>query len=316
MDVSRSVFGISEPRHIYAVGMVVSLVIHIALGLAIVTLPKLVPSKKFSDIKVYRVKVVSADQIGKLPQIGIKAPSASEIFAKSGSKEPGESRGSIPVYSARKISVPIEDSLPQKSELRPIESPPSMPLPKPAQQPSAKWETLVPNISVKRDIKPIEQRKEFLKEATSGQREVDSDKSLNKTQQGTGAQRTTEGLRGQQREQQSGLVGGGPYQSSEEYGLARRLYYSEVWRAIQSQWAVPVELLNRDDLEAIVIIKISRDGNIMDMRFEKKSGNEIFDSSVLRAIQKANPLPPFPKSYSPPYEEIGIRFRPKDLKKG
>jgi TonB family protein len=79
---------------------------------------------------------------------------------------------------------------------------------------------------------------------------------------------------------------------------------------------VPSELINRDDIEAILVIKIRRDGTIMDVRFEKKSGNEIFDSSVWRAVQKANPLPPFPKTYSPPYEEIGIRFRPKDLVKG
>ncbi len=102
-------------------------------------------------------------------------------------------------------------------------------------------------------------------------------------------------------------------ESSTEYGLARRLYYSEVWRAIQKQWALPVELLKRKDLEAIVIIKVRRDGTIVDMKFEKKSGNQIFDESVWNAIKKANPLPPFPKIYSPPYEEFGIRFRPENL---
>ncbi len=103
-------------------------------------------------------------------------------------------------------------------------------------------------------------------------------------------------------------------ETSAEYGLAKRLYYSEVWKAIQNQWALPVELLNKKNLEAIVIIKVRRDGEIVSMRFEKKSGNPVFDESVWKAIKKANPLPPFPKIYSPPYEEFGIRFRPENLR--
>ncbi len=103
-------------------------------------------------------------------------------------------------------------------------------------------------------------------------------------------------------------------ETSAEYGLTKRLYYSEVWKAIQNQWALPVELLNKKNLEAIVIIKVRRDGEIVNMRFEKKSGNPVFDESVWKAIKKANPLPPFPKIYSPPYEEFGIRFRPENLR--
>jgi len=98
-----------------------------------------------------------------------------------------------------------------------------------------------------------------------------------------------------------------------EYALARRLYYSEVWRAIQKQWALPVELIKRGNLEAIIIIRVRRDGQIVSMKFEKKSGNRLFDESAWKAVQKANPLPPFPEVYSPPYEEIGIRFRPENL---
>ncbi|SFM75098.1 energy transducer TonB [Thermodesulforhabdus norvegica] len=96
-----------------------------------------------------------------------------------------------------------------------------------------------------------------------------------------------------------------------EYGLARRLYYSEVWRAIQKQWALPVEFLGRGDLEAVIVIKVRRDGKILSMRFEKKSGNSLFDDSAWKAVKKADPLPPFPRIYSPPAEEIGIRFRPE-----
>lgn len=328
MDLERSVFSVAEPRRFYAVGMITSFLIHVLLALAILTLPKLLPEKRFSDIKAYHVKMVSAEQLGKLPQLGVKPPSASEILLKPGSRESKEGgRGDIPVYSVRKINVPTEERSVTKAEIRPIESSPSMPAPQPSRRPSAQWENLLPNISIKKDVKPIEQRREFLKE----QQGTETSKAETKAQPGgsieapkeassergsRGGTQQAESGKGQTYNERAGHEGGGTSQVSEEYGLARKLYYSEVWRAIQSQWAVPVELLNRDDLEAIIVIRVRRDGTIMDMRFEKKSGNEIFDSSVWRAVQKANPLPPFPKAYNPPYEEIGVRFRPKDLRKG
>ena len=331
MDLERSVFSISEPKRLYAIGMAVSLLIHVALVVAVVVLPKLTPAPKFADIKAYKVRVVSADQLSGLPQKNVRTPSVSEILATAGSKESRSSREDIPIYSVRKISAPVAEKTSQKLEIKPIESPsPTMATPKPSQQPSAQWEKLLPNISVKKDVpKPIEQRKELLKEPSgseSGAREGSrqSEKSEKLKSQGeevsgdskhaSSSSSATGGRSDAENKGSSGETGGGS-QASEEYGLARKLYYSEVWRAIQSQWAVPSELINRDDLEAILIIKVRRDGTIMDVRFEKKSGNEIFDSSVLRAVQKANPLPPFPKTYSPPYEEIGVRFRPRDLAK-
>lgn len=331
MDVERSVFGIAEPRRLYAIGMAISLAIHLLVACIIVIAPKLTPPKQFSDIKAYQVKIVSADQVGSLPKVGAKAPSVSEVLTKAMPRESGSSKEGIPIYSARKISVPIEDRSSRRAELQPIEtSPPAISPPKPSQQSSAQWETLVPNISVRKNVKPIEQRREFLKEKEQGEagdtKTSKAEQAPSRTSQqnegvsgsashGTKSQVSDTGSAGAgagKAEKQGGTSGDAP-QSAEEYGLARKLYYSEVWKAIQSQWAVPVEILNRDDLEAILVIKIRRDGTITDVRFEKKSGNEIFDSSVWKAVQKANPLPPFPKSYSPPYEEIGIRFRPKDL---
>lgn len=97
-----------------------------------------------------------------------------------------------------------------------------------------------------------------------------------------------------------------------QIGLARRLYYTEVWSAIRSQWALP-EFLKSRQLEAVLVLTVRRDGKIISIRFEKKSGNTLFDESVLRAVRKANPLPAFPEIYSPPEERIGVRFRPQDL---
>lgn len=97
-----------------------------------------------------------------------------------------------------------------------------------------------------------------------------------------------------------------------QVGLARRLYYTEIWNAIRSNWALP-DFLKDKSLEAVLVVTVRRDGKILGLRFEKRSGNALFDDSAERAVMKADPLPPFPAIYSPPQEEIGVRFRPEDL---
>ena len=79
-------------------------------------------------------------------------------------------------------------------------------------------------------------------------------------------------------------------------------YYSKIIREIWQQWVFPDT--GQKDLEAIISIKIKRDGAIT-QRIEKRSGNTLFDRSAIKAIAKASPLSP------PPYEmEIGVRFYP------
>lgn len=97
-----------------------------------------------------------------------------------------------------------------------------------------------------------------------------------------------------------------------QVGLARRLYYTEIWNAIRNQWALP-DPSKYKGMEAILVLAIRRDGKILDIRFQKRSGNALFDESAEKAVRKADPLPPFPAIYSPSQEEIGVRFRPEDL---
>jgi outer membrane biosynthesis protein TonB len=41
------------------------------------------------------------------------------------------------------------------------------------------------------------------------------------------------------------------------------------------------------------------------------SGNQQFDTSVMNAVKKANPLPPLPDDFRESFLEIGIRFIPQ-----
>ncbi len=113
-----------------------------------------------------------------------------------------------------------------------------------------------------------------------------------------------------------GILEAGTTAKGEALSLARSTYYAEVWDRIRKEWALSSELLSKKgNLTATIVIKIRRDGKILNARFEERSGDEFFDDSVWRAVWKANPLPPFPQIYSVEVDELGIRFRLEELLK-
>ncbi|GAB4536547.1 MAG: hypothetical protein Fur0020_04660 [Thermodesulfovibrionia bacterium] len=87
-------------------------------------------------------------------------------------------------------------------------------------------------------------------------------------------------------------------------GIDPNSYYAIVSEMIWSKWIYPD--IKSSGLEAIISIRIDDKGNIISHEIEKTSGNPLFDQSVLRAISKANPLPPPPMGIE---TEIGVRFR-------
>lgn len=110
---------------------------------------------------------------------------------------------------------------------------------------------------------------------------------------------------------QKNATGGGSQKSQNKAALSGTAdpstpgsdYYSMIVKRIHQEWVFP-ESLDRN-LEAIISIKIAKDGSIKIDRIEKSSGNQLFDRYALRAINKASPLPP------PPQEmEVGVRFYP------
>ena len=86
-------------------------------------------------------------------------------------------------------------------------------------------------------------------------------------------------------------------------GAGEASYIDKITGQIHEAWTWPGYA--EKDLEAIISVKIQKDGTISVVNFEKKSGNRLFDKLALRTIEKASPVTP------PPYEmEIGIRFYP------
>jgi TonB family protein len=92
------------------------------------------------------------------------------------------------------------------------------------------------------------------------------------------------------------------------------LYPPPVNEKIESDGALPERLRRgKGKLEAVVVVRVRRDGSVFDIQFEQKSGDSYFDDSVLKAVLKSKPFPPFPDIYSPKEEEIVIRFAPEKV---
>lgn len=99
-----------------------------------------------------------------------------------------------------------------------------------------------------------------------------------------------------------------------ELSQALMLYRALVNEKIESNWALPERLSRgKGKLEAVVVVRVRRDGTVFDIQFEQKSGDSYFDDSVLKAVLKSKPFPPFPDIYSPKEEEIVIRFAPEKV---
>ncbi len=108
-------------------------------------------------------------------------------------------------------------------------------------------------------------------------------------------------------------VGSGPEVVGPVGGIPMQMYQMEVEDRIKGNWSYPVALQSKEELEAIVVVMVKRDGSILKTEMKKGSSDAIFDESVLRAVKRSDPLPPFPEGYRKSYDEIEIRFNLKDL---
>jgi len=94
-------------------------------------------------------------------------------------------------------------------------------------------------------------------------------------------------------------------------GTPEQVHAGMVQAKIKQDWALPQNFpRGKNPLAAVIVIMIERDGRVQKAWFEKKSGNDAYDQMAMRAIKKAEPLPPFLKGMSGNTVAIGIRFGP------
>jgi len=89
-----------------------------------------------------------------------------------------------------------------------------------------------------------------------------------------------------------------------------KAYYNAIWEIIKDAWVIPEGVSVRRGLETIVGLRIARDGRVLSIEIESSSGNDPFDQSAIRAIEKSSPLPPLPGDEEA--IEVGIRFTPEE----
>ena len=93
------------------------------------------------------------------------------------------------------------------------------------------------------------------------------------------------------------------------------LYRLEVAFQIQKNWAFNEQLAGGDrSLVAAIVFKVMPDGEIRDIFFTDRSGNDYLDESAYKAIVKANPVDKHPDGLAQPFVVMAIRFTPQGIR--
>lgn len=88
-------------------------------------------------------------------------------------------------------------------------------------------------------------------------------------------------------------------------------YWMDVGDRIRAAWGVPGPSFKK--LETLVTIKVRKDGRVVDISMDKRSGNRVYDESILRAVRAVDPLPPIPSSLNVETIELSYRFMPEEV---
>ena len=87
----------------------------------------------------------------------------------------------------------------------------------------------------------------------------------------------------------------GPSSQSSGNTAGQNRYLALVQAHIDQQWVAPPVKAHEKNLQVVLKFRILRSGKVIDLDIAKGSGNNYYDSAALRAVQRASPLPPFPK---------------------
>lgn len=259
-------------------GVVVSLLFHVLIFSLIFFVPESMPTRRISGAPIYEVNLV--EMPSRSPSEGPKAS------AEKGGKAVASSKASP---AARRITPPAQKEKPVVIGKRVVErKKEEKEEPRKAPQPKVSPSRLIEGAISKIEKKVKTEKSDHLADAIS---------RIETRTQGT--------------DQKFSGARGGP-----EAGITMRMYQLAVEEQIKSNWSYPVALMDlkkRKDLETIVLVKVRQDGAILKSWFKKRSASSMFDGSVLKAIERSDPLPPFPEGYRRSTDEIEIKFDLSEL---
>lgn len=255
--------------------LVISFFFHLAIFSIILFAPQDIPTRRIGTA-IYEVNLVEMPKEGRA---SVKAPSKATTAKKvSASKKPAP---------AKRISRPKKKAKPIVVAKRTVKT--ERLKPKKSEAASAKLiDEALSKIEkrVKQEEKDLEQ-KEHIEQAIS--------KLETKFKGGTG----------------KGFPSG-----YTEPGINFSIYQMEVREKIKSNWSFPSAHLDpktKKNLEAVVVVKVRSNGTILESRIKKRSSSVLFDQTVIKAIERSDPLPPFPEGYRKTHDEIEFTFNLSDL---
>ena len=273
----------------------ISFLFHLVIIGALIFMPE------FGSRYRYRPGVVNVSLVS-LPAPGPASagPPASVVTPKPVEQKPPE-----------KPAVKVPEPKPAPIVKKPAEAISLAPKPKKAKE-SLKEKTINPEKMIDSAVERIEKKVEKTETDT-----VAAAIDQLKRKVAASESQAGEGLGGTSGKAGTGPVGpsGGFGESGARVQESILIYQAEIQYQIQKNWAFSQQLAgDNTQLEAILAIKVLRNGEIEDIWFDKKSGNTYLDESAYKAVVKSNPLPPLPKDYMHPDYKIGLRFGPKGLK--
>lgn len=272
-----------------------SLALHILAIGAMFFLPNLASQRTFYS-PVYSVRLVSL-------------PASSSPGREEGRERLQESLSPEPLK-------PREEIKRKETKIKEKEKPLSL-APAKKEDEAKKIEEAIAKIRQKKQEKNMEEAIERLRRQKEEQRVEEAIERIRSAKEAQQISSAIEGIRHRVTIGSSGAMesnGGASGASSGIMSIKHKLYYNLIWQRIRSVWVLPEEVLRgKKNLETIIAIRISKNGQIEDLYFEKKSGNSYLDESCLRALKKASPFPPLPPGIEGDKLDLGVRFTPADL---
>ena len=271
--------------------VIISLICHLIFFALMIYSPSHLSGRKMSQT-IVNVSLVTLSQIQAAPDL--KGPASGKVAIQ-----------------------PLAEKAPPPKAVPPAKPP--APKPKPAETVSLapkKWsektslkkETFKPARVVKRAIKRIEEQAEESRPspvaaAIDRIRGEIGEKETDNRPPGTGKTTGTAA---------TGRGVAGPGGRAGKLAPEILVYQQEIAYHIRNNWVYPEQLAGqRKDLEARLVISIMANGEIKDVRFEKRSGNSYLDDSAYKAVLKSNPLPALPKGYL--FYTVMLGFTPAGL---
>jgi TonB family protein len=104
----------------------------------------------------------------------------------------------------------------------------------------------------------------------------------------------------------TGTAGAGSTGTGGLSGIRMRAYRGELRDKIENAWNIPAQ---SKGLKAVFFLSINRAGQVEQARLVQGSGNALFDESLQRAIQRAQPFPALPEDFPARTFDVPLNFQ-------